>query len=97
MALSMPVLELENGLTVTNSYVLIYSFSGNNTQMNIELRFYMNKEASREGKTPLKIKGYTLTINRTEDAKNYHKQAYEYLKTLAEFSNAVDVLEDGQY
>lgn len=34
--------------------------------------------------------------SKNDDSKNYHKQGYKYMKTLPEYAEAIDVLEEGQ-
>lgn len=39
---------------------------------------------------------FMFTPSTDDNSVRWDKQAYEYLKTLPEFKNAVDVLEEGQ-
>jgi hypothetical protein len=39
---------------------------------------------------------YTFSLDVRDTAKNILKQGYEYLKTLDEYKEAIDVLEEGQ-
>lgn len=41
-------------------------------------------------------KYFTFTASVANDSPNHVKQGYEYLKTLPEFTDAIDVLEEGQ-
>lgn len=77
--------------TYKNCYVKIVSLDGN--------KKYINGVAlviDQEKNEPVYDYRFLFTPNQTDNSMRWDKQAYEYLKTLPEFKNAVDVLEEGQ-
>lgn len=96
MALLVSV-QLDSGMTISNSYAKIGSFSGDKNLLSIELQFFLDKEkADSNNYSPMTVKVYSFTPSVADDSNNWLKQAYEYLKTLDEYQNAIDVFEEGQ-
>ena len=96
MAFIMEV-ELDNGLIVPNSYVRVNAVGGGKHGCVIELQYYANRSAFLNGKKPIQVDSSKNFVPSTDDnAPNFIKQAYLYLKTLPEFNDATDVLEEGQ-
>lgn len=89
MALSKNI-NLENGLTVENAYIRIDSLAGNKDLLTITVNSYVSQEAFQDGKPYLEQKLYSFTPSVEEEAPNFIKQGYEYLKTLEEYQDAVD-------
>lgn len=96
MALSMINYELKNGLSAQNAYVRIDSISGNKSVMSLDVKVYANQQAFSEAREFVDSRVYDFVPAVSDDAINYHKQGYEHLKSLPEYSAAVDVLEQGQ-
>lgn len=90
MALTKSVYELNTGLVLNNVYVRIDTISGNKSELSIDVKVYVNQEHYNNGKACVDSNSYNFTPNVNEDALNYHKQAYLYLKTLDEYANAID-------
>lgn len=77
--------------TYKNCYVKIVSLDGN--------KKYINGVAlviDQEFNEPVYDYRFMFTPSTYYNSVRWDKQAYEYLKTLPEFKNAVDVLEEGQ-
>jgi len=89
MALSKTI-NLQNGLTIENSYMRIDSIAGNKNQLTISVNSYVSQQAFQDGKAYLEQKLYSFTPSVEESSANFIKQGYEYLKTLEEYQDAVD-------
>ncbi|KQU22367.1 hypothetical protein ASG61_22960 [Bacillus sp. Leaf75] len=79
-------------LLFDSAYHQIDTLSGNKERISIIINVY---------DTDLKEnlidqKSYFFTPNVQDDAPNFIKQGYEYLKTLDEYQGSIDVLEEGQ-
>lgn len=86
-------IELESGLIVQNAYCKIIVISGNSEEMTLYLSTYVDRDASIEEKPYLRQTAFSFVPSLLDGADNFIKQGYEHLKTLPEFTNAVDVLE----
>lgn len=73
-------------------YLQILDYSGDKNTANISVVIYesVNKENIIDN-IP-----YTFKLNTSDTAVNIIKQGYEYLKTLDEYKDAVDLLDEGQ-
>lgn len=60
----------------------------NGSKLNIEITVVVYKNAQKE--IHIENRMYQFKPSVADDAPNYHKQGYEYLKTLPEFAGAVD-------
>lgn len=96
MALSIRNYALNNGLSAQNAYIRIDNISGNKAVMSLDVKVYANQQAYIDGRTNVDSRVYEFVPAVSDDAVNYHKQGYEYLKSLNEYSTATDVLEQGQ-
>jgi len=86
MALSKSISFIVNGnieVNVDPAYLQIAKISGDKQKIEFFLDCKKDKNAF-----PFKTERYEFQPNL--DGKNFISQAYEYLKTLAEFANAVD-------
>ncbi len=95
MALSKNIV-LGNGLTVDNSYIRIDTISGYKSGLDISVNSYVSRQDFKDGKGYLEQKFYNFVPNVDDNAKNFIKQGYEYLKTLDEYKDAISILEEGQ-
>ena len=89
-------IEVFNYFDVGNSYIRISSIYGDKASVKIKVDFYFSEEECRKGGVPLRTDLYTFTPDVSDDAPNFYKQGYEYLKSLDTFTGATDVLEPGQ-
>lgn len=72
------------GVLVQNAYIKVARFSGNKSVLNFAVSVYARKDADDF----VAESGYSCDYSL--DGDNAIKQAYDYLKTLPEFADAVD-------
>jgi len=96
MALQMTVIDPKSKLTVTDSYIRIDHIDGNKDALTIRVSAYNTVESVKY--LAFEIKPETENDNffgfnpsTDEGSDNFIKQGYEYLKTLSQFSSAIDV------
>lgn len=85
--------EYESGAIVQadRAYIRIESYNGNKNTATIYVNSYLSKQNYNDGKNPLEATQIFSFSHSVEDnAPNTVKQGYEYLKTLAEFSDSID-------
>lgn len=94
MALQKAYTKLVFGKTLTfdQAYSAITTVQGDKNSLNIVVVVY----DTRAKANIIDQLYYSFRPSVAEDAKNFYKQGYEYLKTLDEFKDATDVLEEGQ-
>lgn len=73
----------EETVTTDPLYIKVVSVSGNKETLTASVSFSLEKTTA-----PLAVKDYQFTLEL--EGPNPIKQAYEYLKTLPEFADAVD-------
>ncbi|MEK4721526.1 hypothetical protein NST66_29010 [Priestia sp. FSL W8-0524] len=95
MALNKSIL-LESGLEVTDAYHRIETYNGDKKELKFTLVSYLDKTAATEGKAALREETFSCPPNLADYSYNFIKQGYQYLKTLDQFKDAIDVLEVGQ-
>jgi hypothetical protein len=81
------------GITFENAYIRVAELSGSKDILNIRVKWYVNQTARENSSQPLQQKEYSFVPSVEDNAYNFIKQGYEYLKTLEEFSTATDVLD----
>lgn len=79
-------------MSFNQAYIQITHLSGAKDSINLDVTVFDN---SGKQNTVDRL-NYFFVPDVTDAAKNFYKQGYEYLKSLSEFSGAVDVLENGQ-
>ena len=89
MALKMNI-ETGHGITLPDSYVRIDEQSGSKEGISLRVRYYASKVAAENGKQWVQEEILTFVPSVEEDAANFLKQGYEYLKTLEEYTDAID-------
>ena len=89
MALTKQIIAPQ-GLTINNAYIRIDEQRGTKDICNIRVRNYVSKEAFDNRSEYVSEKVYSFTPSVTDNAPNFIKQGYEYLKTLPEFTDAID-------
>lgn len=77
---------------IANVYCKIDSFTGDKDLITINVGYY--KDSTKAVK--INNKTYSFVPNIQDTSGNFIKQGYEYLKTLDEFKDAVDLLDEGQ-
>lgn len=83
-------LELNTGLTVENAYLRIDAISGYKGEIAISVNSYVSQQAFIDGNEYLQQQFFTFVPSVADDAPNFIKQGYLYLKTLPEFADATD-------
>lgn len=84
-------IELSNGITLENAYIRVDAVMGSKFGMSFNVDTYMSETAYKNKKGYMERKAYSFVPSVDEDSKNFIAQAYKYLKTLDEFSDAKDV------
>ena len=95
MALQVQNKEVFNtGIILPTAYAKItgVSYNATNNDCFIHVAYYANKQAADENKQS--IGQYTNSFSPADPNGNLRQQAYEYLKTLPEFTGAIDILEE---
>jgi hypothetical protein len=70
-----------------NAYIRVDAISGNKTALCATIGVYNNKENKM---VLAQSKVYQFTSSVDDKSKNFVAQAYDYLKTLPEFADAID-------
>lgn len=78
------------GMTIESSYARVDAITGSKDEITVSVSYYFNNAAAQSGKPYVQQEQYPFTPSISDDAPNFIKQAYEYLKTLPEFSGAID-------
>lgn len=92
MAISKNII-LNNGLTVENAYIRIDTINGYKGGLDISVNSYISQIDFIGGKEYLDQKIYNFIPNIEDNASNFIKQGYEYLKSLEEYNGAIDLLD----
>jgi hypothetical protein len=79
------------GIDIPESYVRIDEQSGGKELISLRVRWYFSQDKCEEGCLWLQEEIFTFEPSVIEGADNFIKQGYEHLKTLPDFSIAVDV------
>lgn len=93
MALIIAKVIHDSGIKVTNAYAKIGFINGNKEWLNMTLDYFMDQQSSNENKGIIKRTDFTFIPSIEDNSPNFIKQGYEYLKSLSEFQDAIDVLE----
>lgn len=95
MALSKKIQKIVLGqeLIFNNAYIQIVFLSGSKNGLKISVNMYDSKNKENI----IHKEDYTFIPSVSDDSKNFIKQGYEFLKTLDEYKDALDVLEDDQF
>lgn len=94
MALQVNNVVLNNGMSAETSYARIDSIGGSKDGLTFSLNYYLDQQSFIEGKEYLKSEQHTFVPSVADDAQNFIKQGYNYLKSLPDFADAIDVLEE---
>lgn len=93
MALQQTV-TTKSGIEVQDAYVRIDSVNGNKQQLGIIVRVYKDKAAADGNYAYLENRYYNFEPSVETGSPNFIKQGYEHLKTLPEYADAVDLLDE---
>ena len=86
--------ELSNGVMVEQAYFKIALY-GDSTEMDIIMTSYKDRDSMLRGIPSISTERDRFTPDLASDI-NLLDQAYNHVKTKEEFSNVIDVFEDGQ-
>ncbi|OME37875.1 hypothetical protein BSK46_14185 [Paenibacillus odorifer] len=78
--------QMNKTFSIPNAYHRIDGVEGTKEKLDIKLNIYSNDL----GIKLITSKTYSFVPSVEDNSSNYHKQGYEYLKTLPEFENSVD-------
>lgn len=87
---------LDNGLKIVSAYVRVASFSGTKESIDFWINYYTDYESRKSGKPYILQEMYSFVPDLKEGASNFVKQMYQYMKTLEQFKDAINVFEEGQ-
>lgn len=88
MALQKTIM-INNGLCLENAYIKITEFSGNKHNITLSIEVYINKNHANSGIGVLQ-KDTISFIPDLQSQNNFIVQAYEYLKIIPAYNDAVD-------
>lgn len=89
-------ITLNSGLEVNDAYFRIDSLHSDQVSCDITITAYISREAYLGGKAFLSAERHDFKPETDDDAPNIFRQAYAYLKSVDDYRDAEDVLEDGQ-
>ncbi|AVK50679.1 hypothetical protein AXY43_23150 [Clostridium sp. MF28] len=78
-------------VTVNSAYIKILNQNGDKNNLVLNVGIYDKKDG-----TLLKQECYSFIPDVSSTSKNFIQQGYEYLKTLEEYKDVVDLLDEGQ-
>lgn len=88
MALSKTI-ELNSGITCENAYIKIVGLGGNKEVCSLSIGIFKDKTYA-DGNNYIQILNKEFIPSVADDAFNFIKQGYEYLKTTNEYNGATD-------
>lgn len=89
-------LVLDSGVIVDQAYFRIRNLFGDSGNIQCTLDAYISREAFLEEKANIHTENFSFQPNVNDDALNFYRQGYAYLKENDNYIDAEDVLEDGQ-
>lgn len=92
MAISKSII-LKSSLEIPNAYIRIDSICGCKKSLQISVNSYVDKECFGSGKEYLEQNIYNFIPNVEDNSANFIKQGYDYLKTLDEYKDSIDLLD----
>jgi len=91
MALQMSFTSEEMGATFPSAYWKVDILRVRKEEILIVVGVYSDATARQNGKRPVENRAYTKSYDEITGANNSIQEAYNYLKTLSEFSTAIDI------
>lgn len=86
--------QLQNGIIVNDAYIRIDTISGYKGGIAISVNSYISRQAFLDGAPYLEQKFYTFVPNTNTKANEMWTQGYSHLKSLDEYSDALDLFEN---
>lgn len=77
-------------ITIENAYIKAEGFTGYKNGLTFYMRAYKDKDSSNSTDNILTSDEITFVPDDSENALRWDKQAYEYVKSLDEYSDVVD-------
>lgn len=78
--------NVQTGLTITNAYTKISRFQGDKLNVRFDVETYVSSQSRLDGKSAISHQSYEIPYGNGFSITSL----YTYLKTLAEFSGAID-------
>lgn len=91
MALGVANYKNSRGVIIENAYIRVVKLIGNKRVIVFELDVFANEETANNGILPVETLVYSFVPSDEVNSERWDKQAYEHLKTLEGFKNAVDI------
>lgn len=91
MALKMNV-NLNNGINLNDAYIKIIAVGGTKENAVIEAGIFVDVNFTNDKFIEKRFYNFKPSVE--DNSENWIKQGYEYLKTLDEYSNSIDDLEE---
>lgn len=88
-------IKLNIGIEIQGAYFRIDTVSGYKNSLDISVNTYVSRDAFLNGASLIEQRNYNFKPSVTIGSENFIKQGYEYLKSLPEFENALNVPSDG--
>lgn len=89
-------LTLNSGINVPNAYFRISSIFGDKEHIQFHLVAYLSREEYKDGKGVIYTESFSFEPNINDDAPNFYRQGYAYVKTIGDYKESNDILEEGQ-
>jgi len=83
-------IEFGNGLTCPNAYIKVFTVGGGKEKVTIEIGISKDKAFS-DAQNYIEKRYAEFIPSVIETSPNFIKQGYEYLKTMADYTGAIDV------
>lgn len=77
-------------LILKDAYIQIVYLSGSKQKLRIDVNIYDSQSKANL----VQVENYEFIPSVQDGSENFIKQGYEFLKTLSEYKDALDVLED---
>lgn len=84
--------QINKDLLIKDAYIKILAVQGDKNNLGITIGVYQTSDKVHL----IKTEHYKFIPDLSVQSNNFIKQGYEYLKSLPEYANAIDVLEEGQ-
>lgn len=83
--------EMDTGLVLPNAYYRISTVGGCKSNQILTLCLFSSQTAYKDGKACMEQKYYDFTPDVSDGSSNFIKQGYEYIKSLPEFVDSLDI------
>lgn len=88
--------KTSSGLNINNAYYRVTSLESDHKVTRFFLAVYVSRDEFLMGRGALELENHLFNPDVSDDAPNFFRQAYAYLKSIDNYEDAVDVLEEGQ-